>query len=667
MREVILASQKRSQLSGITSDQVFSKKILTGEALAEHILTQQDLMITAEPFMIQLYDFVRGSNFVAILTDAQGCILSLIGDEAILQVAHEMKMVPGAYMSEAYIGTNAMGTALACAEPIQVSGQEHTIEAYYGWTCSCAVIRDEDQQVIGTLDLTGYIENVHSHTLGMVVAAVNAIENTMKLQKKNQQIKEHTTFSEKLMAMLDFGVLVCDTKGSVVAVNPVAAQFFKLTPPALKAEPLWRLLDRFEEMMINCRAGIPFIDQEVMLLGQTDMAHINISASPVFQEDGTLQTVILTLKDVKRSRKQTANILGGKAIYTFDKIIGQSDYMKESINFASKVADSKSTVLITGESGTGKEVFAHAIHNHSHRRHMGFVVLNCASIPHNLIESELFGYVEGAFTGAKKGGQPGKFEVADGGTLFLDEIGDMPVEMQTRLLRVIQEGVMCRVGSHQQIPVDVRIIAATNKDLEQAVEEGQFRLDLFYRLKVLPIHLPSLRERQEDIPLLVSYFNRKIAKRINRKPFELSANQLNQLMTYQWPGNIRELENTLEWMINAQRFPVLGAKQKLAYAGLSSSDYPNVSGEKSTGASPVAKGENRDAVEERDAAEIREKTEDRTHQQINRLKNLKTLASLERDHVLAVVDACANNMTEAAKTLGIGRNTLYRKLEGYRE
>jgi len=175
------------------------------------------------------------------------------------------------------------------------------------------------------------------------------------------------------------------------------------------------------------------------------------------------------------------------------------------------VADSRSTILITGESGTGKEIFAQAIQNASPRRDEAFVVLNCGAIPYTLIESELFGYAEGAFTGAKRGGHPGKFEIADGGTLFLDEIGEMPLDMQTRLLRVIEEGTVMRVGDSREIPVDVRIIAATNKDLAAEVARGNFRMDLFYRLNVLPLHIPPLRERREDIPPLIEHCMSKLS------------------------------------------------------------------------------------------------------------------------------------------------------------
>jgi sigma-54 dependent transcriptional regulator, acetoin dehydrogenase operon transcriptional activator AcoR len=222
------------------------------------------------------------------------------------------------------------------------------------------------------------------------------------------------------------------------------------------------------------------------------------------------------------------------------------------VDFARKIADSRSTVLLSGETGTGKEIFAQSIHNAGARREEAFVVVNCGAIPRTLIESELFGYADGAFTGAKRGGQAGKFEIADGGTIFLDEIGEMPLDMQTRLLRVIEEGTVQRIGESRQIPVDVRIIAASNRELLDEVERGNFRRDLYYRLNVLPIRLPALRERKEDIPILVRLYMDKLSKKLNKKPVPISQDYMDALSAQPWPGNIRELENMLELIINTE-------------------------------------------------------------------------------------------------------------------
>lgn len=622
MREIIKRSKERCDGFGIDSDLVFSKKIIEGEALRERILKNKTLMVTAEPYMQQLYDFVRGSNFFAILTDSEGCILSLIGDDNILEEAYRFKMIPGAFMDEAHIGTNAMGTALVEGKPVQISGEEHYIKAYHRWTCSGAVIRDEAGNIIGTLDLTGYIEYVHPHTLGMVVAAVNAIENTMKLKASHQVLRENAKFTDSLLDSIEAAIIACNASGEIKAVNQMAVQLFGYLPEEFVGRPVQNFVDRFDEIISCCRVGVEFQNEDVAVVARTNMAHLNLNAYPVKNDDNELDDVILVLKDVKKVRKMANEIMGRKAIYTFDKIIGQSKVMRDVIGFGMQVADSKSTVLLTGESGTGKEIFAHAIHNHSHRRRENFVVLNCASIPRNLIESELFGYEEGSFTGAKRGGHPGKFEIADGGTIFLDEIGEMPLDMQTRLLRVIQEGVVCRVGGSAQMPVDVRIIAATNKDLYEEVEKGNFRLDLFYRLKVLPIHLPPLRTRKEDIPLLISYFVKKISKSLNKKAVHLPESYMDQLISYPWPGNVRELENIVELMINTGKLPEL-SKTKTAVTEQSAGGGFSV------------------------------------------LDTEVSLETLEKIYIENLLSRYENNVSLTAKTLGIGRNTLYRKMERY--
>ncbi len=239
-----------------------------------------------------------------------------------------------------------------------------------------------------------------------------------------------------------------------------------------------------------------------------------------------------------------------RSSYVFEDIIGKSEVMNSIKNIAWRVARNISTVLITGESGTGKEMFAHAIHNSSERRKKPFIKVNCAAIPDNLLESELFGYAEGAFTGAKKGGKPGKFELADRGTIFLDEIGDMPLLMQAKLLRVLQERELERIGSLEPITVNVRVIAATNQNLEAMVAEGKFREDLYYRLNIIEINVPPLREHNDDIPVLIDALISKLNVKLRRQISGISSEAVTLLQQYDWPGNVRELENVLELAMN---------------------------------------------------------------------------------------------------------------------
>jgi transcriptional regulator with PAS, ATPase and Fis domain len=325
---------------------------------------------------------------------------------------------------------------------------------------------------------------------------------------------------------------------------------------------------------------------------------------------------------------------GMRARYTFEDIVGEDRKMKTLIEYAKNVSDSPSTILISGESGTGKEILAQAIHNFSSRRNKGFVAINCGAIPQNLIESELFGYAEGAFTGAKRGGNPGKFELANGGTLFLDEIDEMPLDMQVRLLRVLQEGCISRVGGDRYINVDVRIIAATNRDLPKEVREGKFREDLFYRISVIPIKIPPLRERREDIPLLIEHFLRVKALKINRKIPHIKKKLYEKMLEYDWKGNIRELENFVENIVN------LNGRTTFNIDEFPMDDFIDSKGYNDQNSETV---EN-DEVEE---------------------EYICSLEELEKKAIINCIKKFDSNITKCAQKLGISRNTLYLKMKKY--
>lgn len=315
--------------------------------------------------------------------------------------------------------------------------------------------------------------------------------------------------------------------------------------------------------------------------------------------------------------------------YTFDNIIGMSNQMKKIRGIAYQTAKTSSTVLIKGESGTGKELIAHAIHNASPRCNQPFIRVNCAAIPEQLIESELFGYCEGAFTGAVKGGKPGKFELAHGGTIFLDEIGDLPIIAQAKVLRVLQEFEIERLGGTKTIDIDVRVIAATNRDLGELIMAGNFRKDLFYRLNVVEIETPPLRERCEDIDYLTDYLIEKICERLNVYIVTISDEARNILRNHDFPGNVRELENILERAIN------------FAYeTGVIYPEHLLLKGNKITFIKPVE-----------------------TNVELD-LKGIVALA--EKNAIVRALEASAGNKNEAAKLLNIHRSLLYKKIDKYK-
>ncbi|EDT83974.1 sigma-54-dependent Fis family transcriptional regulator [Clostridium botulinum] len=617
----ILKSHEKCNSLGISKDLVYSKKIIKDEELKRELNNNSELIIIATPFMNKLYQFVKGSNFFVILTDGDGCILNVIGDESILKEAFNVKMIPGAYMNEKNMGTNAMSMALSEKSPIQISGEDHYVKAYHRWTCSAAPIKDIDGKIIGILDLTGYSENVHSHTLGMVAAATNAIEKMIELNNYNRALQISKKSIENVFNSIQRAILRVDLSGAINTINNNAIELLGFNENDIKSMKMWDLIPDWSMVLDEIYDKGSFVDEDVYVHCLKNKLQLNLSAYPIYDSSMRIIEVTCLLSDIQKTRKLAGKILSGQAIYTFDKIIGKSKKLVSIIDYSKKIADSRSTILITGDSGTGKEVFAQSIHNYSDRKDKPFIAVNCGAIPRNLIEFELFGYEEGAFTGAKRGGYRGKFENSHGGTIFLDEIGEMPLDMQIKLLRVIEEGVINRIGSSKQIPVNSRIIAATNKDLRKEVEKGNFRKDLFYRINVLPVYLPALKERREDIPLLIDYFMNKTSKHLNKRKVEIHSVYMERLMNYHWPGNIRELENIVELIINAENVEIIN---NINHYG---------------------------------SKEVRDKAKEETM--------VFNLEIVEKNHIKKVLNKFDGNVSSAARALGIGRNTLYRKIEKY--
>jgi transcriptional regulator of acetoin/glycerol metabolism len=623
-KEFIRISHERCKMYNINYNQIYSNKILDEKELFVKMEENRELVLAAAPIMNKIYDFVKGSNFFSILTDKNGCILNVIGDEEILSEAFRFKMIPGAYMDEENIGTNAMGTCIAENNPIQVSGDEHFISAYHRWTCSGCPIKDEAGKIIGTLDLTGYSELVHSHTLGMVVAGARAIENQLMDNKLRSQLLTEKQQQKLILDSILKGFITADMQGVILSANSFASELFGCSNYELLHMKTSEILRDWNSVYNSVKEDSSLFRKDVDVISKRNILQLNLTVYPVKNQNNEPTNVILVFDEVKKQRKSIDSIMGRHAIYTFDKIVGKDANFLQVINFAKKISDSRSNILITGESGTGKELFAQSIHNYSERSHGNFVALNCGAIPRNLIESELFGYEQGSFTGAKTGGNPGKFEIADGGTIFLDEIGEMPLDLQTRLLRVIEEGTVSRIGSSHERVVDVRVIAATNKNLKHEVENGTFRKDLFYRLNVLPLRLPSLCERKGDIKLLLDYFMDRISKKLNKKKVHIPLEYIEKLVEYNWPGNVRELENYIELAVNTEMVP----------------DIQMLNFEEGSGTANKVKAAGKSS-------------------------SFLNLKDMEKEHIINVLESTGNNITQAASVLGIGRNTLYRKLKEF--
>ncbi|WP_282580127.1 sigma 54-interacting transcriptional regulator [Natroniella sulfidigena] len=397
---------------------------------------------------------------------------------------------------------------------------------------------------------------------GQVVGGIAVFQDVSTLEKLSGELREVKALKERLDLILESvqdGICVINQVGKIDYVNPSYAELIGIEQQEIVGCSIQEISDsQAYQQVLETGQGV------FGVVTEKDDGLVIISNIYPLQVDGEVEGVVVVAKKKTEVEKlaNRLNELSAKAEYleqelkrergvdkSFQRIVGNSGVLKEALVRATKAAETTSTVLIRGESGTGKELVAEAIHYASARKDGPFIRVNCAAIPPNLIESELFGHRQGAFTGAVNN-KIGKFELADGGTIFLDEIGELPVELQVKLLRVLQERSFERVGGVETIEVDIRIITATNRDLEQMMEEGEFREDLYYRLNVIPIVLPALRERKEDIPLLAEHFLTKLAAKLDQKVDSISQAALQLLAEYCWPGNVRELQNIIERAIN---------------------------------------------------------------------------------------------------------------------
>lgn len=412
--------------------------------------------------------------------------------------------------------------------------------------------KDNIQVIVGDAVSVRYSKKQGLKSI-LVYSGKESVSMALREAKELASVRrKEKTRAEQLKAILDFtyeGIIASDSEGIVTLVNPAAEKILGKDKTSMIGQTADQVLPSIALGRIQ-EKGKPLLG-EPHRVGNKMIVHNLIPLNINNEIAGTVITFqeASHVQAIETKVRRELYLKGHVAQYTFENILTDSLIMKKVIQQAKQFAKADTTAVITGETGTGKEMFAQSIHNNSNRRNGLFVAVNCASVPENLLESELFGYEEGAFTGARRGGKKGLFELAHEGTLFLDEIGELSIKLQARLLRVLQEKAIIRVGGDTVVPVDVRIIAATHRNLEESVSKGLFRQDLYYRLNVLRLSLPPLRERLDDIPLLIDELLKKICKRTcNPRPI-FSNRILNKFGSYDWPGNVRELENILERLV----------------------------------------------------------------------------------------------------------------------
>lgn len=537
-------SWRRCREMGI--DPTFAGKlpIKPAEEVKRRLALNADLLKIVAPYMESLYDIVKGSGFVISFIDADGYILKIIGDEETLNICVKTGSLPGANRLESHAGTTSIGLAIITGKPIQIAGAEHYLHELHRWTCSSAPILDQNKNVKAVLNVAGRYEMIHQHTLGMVSSVAKAIENEVYIQKINEQLSINNSRLKATIEMVSEGV-VYTINNMIIQANKRMCELIGKSYDDVIGQSIFEKINTGPELkeFINNKSK-PCENEKIILYGNGQKYNCFLDVQPVYGENVQNIGTVLIFKRIDEI-KVLASKIEHQAKYQFSDIIGNSPACKQAMDLALKAAQNNVRVIIEGESGTGKEMFAQAIHNQSNRSEGPFIAIDCGALPSELLESELFGYERGAFTGAKKEGKPGVFELAHTGTLFFDEIGNMPVEMQQKLLRVLQENVVTRIGGSKQIPVDVRVIAATNARLEDKVLDGSFRSDLYYRLNVVYIKTPVLRECRDDIPVIIESFLSK--NMVGTKGKKIDKKALDILTSYDWPGNVRQLHNVIEY------------------------------------------------------------------------------------------------------------------------
>jgi len=546
--EFIRRAHQRSTAAGLDTTAKVDIAPPAGSALKELIEKNNRLKSCALPFMETLYEQVVNTHSMVLLTDASGTIIESLGDDDFLVKAQKVALAPGVTWSEEYKGTNAIGTALIEELPTVVHGQDHFLDINRFLTCSAAPIFDPNGVAIGVLDVTGDYRSYHRHTMGLVRMSAQMIENHLFNSSFQDAIIVQFHQRGEFLGSVVEGAAAFSPAGKFLAANRAAMVQFGMSSNALKSHtfsslfgmPLSALIDHYRTCnpiplilclhngnQVTARASLGSVGRgrifdSVGLVKNNGDTSLGQAQAPVTQKANTTcqkSRHLSSLKYLNTGDNQVARII--------DKV--------------GKVIDKDIPILILGETGTGKEILAQAIHNDSPRQDKPFVAVNCASIPETLIESELFGYEDGAFTGAKKKGSQGRILQANGGTLFLDEIGDMPISLQARLLRVLQERVVTPLGSQKSIPVNLQVICATHRNLRDQISAGLFREDLYYRLHGLVVRLPALRERTD----LQKIIQRILENESHNPRIQVSAEVMSAFTTHSWPGNIRQLTNIL--------------------------------------------------------------------------------------------------------------------------
>lgn len=600
--DAIARSWRRCMVKGVDEQAPVEDQIITAQELALRLEKNRLLLTHAEPEMLTLSEQIAHTQSLVILTDNEGVILRTQG-EGVQESNIRASLLPGASWSEEHRGTNAIGTALVERSPISVQGAEHFMAYHHSLSCSAVPIFAANNQLVATLDVSNDYLSPQQHTLALVKMAAQMVENRLFHATATGEIGVHFHARPEFIGTLWEGLALFDAQGQLMAVNRSGQFQFGLP---LDEDSLSLRRVQFEEVFDEswlsfkqrCLAtDIVFplrLRNGARLFGRTSTKAVSSTARPA----------------VAAPRASAASL----------ELLDSGDpQLKMAIAQVKQVLNRDIPVLVLGETGAGKELFSRAIHDASERKEKPFIAVNCAALPEGLIEAELFGYEEGAYTGAKRKGNIGKIQQAEGGTLFLDEIGDMPLSLQARLLRVLQERSVTPLGASKAIPVNFMLVSATNQKLKDKVAAGAFRSDLYYRINGLTVQLPALRQRQDLQPLI-----RMILQVEQVADVRISDEVMALFARHPWPGNVRQLHNVLRTAVALADGAVIGL-QHMTHDFLD--ELETVVEMAAVATAPL------------------------------------TLKAQSDEAIRQAMQQYAGNISAVARQLGMSRNTLYRRLK----
>ena len=644
----LASSWERSRTSGVVSRQ--TEAPLSAEPEVHRRRRQSAaLLAAARPALTRSHAFLGDASSMMILSDATGFIVETAGDPRVIDNGRRNHLETGGRWEEAAIGTNAIGTALVERRAIQVRGAAHYCEDVQRWTCAAMpVCHPVGGELLGVVDISGPMASFNPQSLALAVAIGQEIEAQLGRTAEAEHEELLRRFLSKRSMWLSEEMLVVDRRGVLVHGTRHARQKLDAASPEGLASDVRALIGRAESAAWeeNCRRRFPNASLEVVRV------------------DGEAIGCIILMHNRRAGGGPSATPAtlpsAAEPFFGFDEIVGACAAMEQAREKGRKLARNALPVLIEGETGVGKELFARAIKCAGPRAAGPFVPLNCGGMPRDLIASELFGYARGAFTGADEKGRAGRIEKADGGVLCLDEIGEMPLDLQSYLLRVLEDGVVYRIGDHEPRQVDIRIVSMTNRDLAAEVEAGRFRRDLYYRIAAVRLAIPPLRERGEDVVLLAARLGHEAAVRLGRPPPRFSPAVLDLFRSYPWPGNVRELRNVVDAMVALADGDVLDLADVPADIRRSSA--------RPEGAPPPAFAPSAPIGGWPMATPAPHTPHHAPHHVPHAMPaSRREMQAAERIAILAQVEAAGGNLAEAARRLGIARSTLYLKLARYRD